>query len=70
MIYYGQTITKDDRRYTTTSITDVLQIFTVLSHGKLRECEKPIGLIKIKSASGFLMRRNTMNIALLLADVP
>lgn len=39
----------------TTSTTDVLQIFTVLKHGKLRGCENPIGLIKAKSASDFLI---------------
>jgi len=54
----------------TTSATDVLQIFTVLNHGKLRGCEMPISLIKAKSASGFSRRRNTVEIAPLLADVP
>jgi len=54
----------------TTSATDVLQIFTVLNHGKLRGCEMPISLIKAKSASVFSRRRNTVEIAPLLADVP
>jgi len=54
----------------TTSAIDVLQIFTILNHEKLKGCEMPISLIKAKSASVFSRRRNTMEIAPLLADVP
>ena len=62
--------TEDDRGYTTTRATDFLQVFTVLKHGKFRECEKPISLMNAKSASGFSRRRNTMEIAPLLGDIP
>lgn len=67
--YCGQTITEDNRGHLNTNATDVLQISTVLNHGKLRGCEKPTNLIYVKSASGFSKRRNVMEIAPLLADV-
>ena len=67
---YGQNTTEDNRECTATSGTDVLQIFTVLNVGKLRGCEKPISLINAKSASDFSIRRNTIVIAPLRADVP
>ena len=70
MIYYDQTIIEDDKGYMTTSAIDVLQIFTILNHEKLRGCEIPISLIKAKSTLVFSRRRNTMEIALLLANVP
>jgi len=38
--YCGQTIKEDDRGYTTTNVTDVLQTLTVLNLGKIRGCEK------------------------------
>ncbi len=61
-----------DRKYAASRFyldPDVLQVFTVPNHGKLRGCEKPISLIKAKTASVFSMRRNTIEIAPLLADV-
>jgi hypothetical protein len=50
LIYYGQTITEDDRGHTTTNATDVLQIFTVPNHGKLRGCAKSISLMNAELA--------------------